>query len=46
MIMLDRAGASNSGGYANKQAQNDEPTINIEEQAPAEETIRVEDIPF
>jgi len=52
MIMLDRAGANNSnaGGNnaynANKQNQDAEPIINVDEQTPNEETIRVEDIPF
>lgn len=52
MIMLDRAGAGNynAGGgntfAANKQNQEAEPVINVDEQSPSEETIRVEDIPF
>lgn len=51
MIMLDRAGgnAGPTGGNsygAPRQNQNTEPTIQIDEQEPSEETIRVEDIPF
>jgi single-strand DNA-binding protein len=52
MIMLDRAQGSanystgNNSSAGNKQNQNNEPIINIEESAPSEETIRVEDIPF
>lgn len=46
MIMLDRAGGNQSAGANSSRGRETEPTINIDEQGPAEETIRVEDIPF